>query len=52
MDTNLQLFSERLKRLLAGEEGILPDSTNLKPRILNILFEIITIISLPQKAEL
>ncbi|KAH9685232.1 Disease resistance protein RPM1 [Citrus sinensis] len=41
LDVHLQLFCERLKRVLAGEEGALPlpDSTNLTPLFQNLLTE-------------
>ncbi|KAH9751218.1 Disease resistance protein RPM1 [Citrus sinensis] len=41
LDVHLRLFCERLKRVLAGEEGMLtwPDSTNLTPRFQNLLTE-------------
>ncbi|KDO37502.1 hypothetical protein CISIN_1g0186921mg, partial [Citrus sinensis] len=46
LDVHLRLFCERLKRVLAGEEGTLTltDSTNLAPLFQNLLteFEIIT----------
>ncbi|KAH9685186.1 Disease resistance RPP8-like protein 3 [Citrus sinensis] len=42
MEMNLILFSDRLKRVLAGEDGALtlPDSTNLKPVLQYFLSEI------------
>lgn len=49
MDINLLLFSERLKRVLAGEEGLLRDST--KPCFQNILSEIETITALLRNYE-
>ncbi|GAY68601.1 hypothetical protein CUMW_265470 [Citrus unshiu] len=41
LDVHLRLFCERLKRVLAGEEGTLPlpDSTNLTPLFQNLLTE-------------
>ncbi|GAY62418.1 hypothetical protein CUMW_217630 [Citrus unshiu] len=41
LDVHLRLFCERLKRVLAGEEGALtlPDSTNLTPLFKNLLTE-------------
>ncbi|XP_052298286.1 disease resistance RPP8-like protein 3 isoform X2 [Citrus sinensis] len=41
LDVHLRLFRERLKRVLAGEEGTLPlpDSTNLTPLFQNLLTE-------------
>ncbi|KAH9751075.1 Disease resistance protein RPM1 [Citrus sinensis] len=41
LDVHLRLFCERLKRVLAGEEGALPlvDSTNLTPLFQNLLTE-------------
>ncbi|KDO36061.1 hypothetical protein CISIN_1g040913mg, partial [Citrus sinensis] len=41
LDVNLRLFCERLKRVLAGEEGTLTvtDSTNLTPLLQNLLAE-------------
>ncbi|XP_024039896.1 disease resistance protein RPP8-like [Citrus clementina] len=41
LEFHLRLFCERLKRVLAGEEGTLtlPDSTNLTPRFQNLLTE-------------
>ncbi|GAY61159.1 hypothetical protein CUMW_207640 [Citrus unshiu] len=41
LDVHLRLFCERLRRVLAGEEGTLtlPDSTNLAPFFQNLLTE-------------
>lgn len=49
MNINLLLFSERFKRVLAGEEGLLRDST--KPCFQNILSEVETITALLRNYE-
>lgn len=49
MNVNLMLFSERFKRVLAGEEGLLRDST--KPCFQNILSEVETITALLRNYE-
>lgn len=49
MNVNLLLFSERFKRVLAGEEGLLRDST--KPCFQNILSEVETITALLRNYE-